>query len=156
MNNTNSNLQKFLESLSQEQLRMLAAIANSMAMGTDNNQEVVHTSGEDVENKVTRIMREIGIPANLKGYEYLRCAIIMVHDDRKCIEKVTKVLYPTIAKKYKTTNYRVERAIRHAIEVAFTHGDQEKLYKYCTCSCHKGKPTNREFIAAIVDWMKHN
>ena len=154
MNNKCSEMiQKFLESLSPEQRGMFVAIAISMAENTDNHQ-VVHTSAEDPEKTVTSIFREIGVPANIKGYQYMRMAILLVYEDPDYIEHVTKRLYPTVAKLYKTTPTRVERAIRHAIEVVFTHGDQENLYKYCTCSCHKGKPTNSEFIAVIVDWMK--
>ena len=102
---------------------------------------------------VTSIIHEIGVPAHIKGYQYLRDAIIMTVEDMDSINAVTKVLYPTVARHYKTTASRVERAIRHAIEVAWDRGDLEVLQKYFgyTVSNAKGKPTNSEFIALIAD-----
>ncbi|MBQ7681392.1 MAG: sporulation transcription factor Spo0A [Oscillibacter sp.] len=102
---------------------------------------------------VTSIIHEIGVPAHIKGYQYLRDAIMMTVEDMDSINAVTKVLYPTVARHYKTTASRVERAIRHAIEVAWDRGDLEVLQKYFgyTVSNAKGKPTNSEFIALIAD-----
>lgn len=102
---------------------------------------------------VTEIIHEIGIPAHIKGYQYLREAIILSIDDLDMINAVTKLLYPTIAKKFNTTSSRVERAIRHAIEVAWDRGDLETLQRFFgyTVSNLKGKPTNSEFIAMIAD-----
>jgi two-component system response regulator (stage 0 sporulation protein A) len=107
----------------------------------------------DLEAVVTEIIHEIGVPAHIKGYQYLREAIILTIQDMDVINAVTKVLYPEVAKRYDTTPSRVERAIRHAIEVAWDRGDIEVLQKYFgyTVSNIKGKPTNSEFIAMIAD-----
>ncbi len=107
----------------------------------------------DLEAVVTDIIHEIGVPAHIKGYQYLREAIILTINDMEMINAVTKVLYPEVARKFNTTPSRVERAIRHAIEVAWDRGDIEVLQKYFgyTVSNIKGKPTNSEFIAMIAD-----
>ena len=107
----------------------------------------------DLEALVTEIIHEIGVPAHIKGYQYLREAIILTIKDMDIINAVTKVLYPEVAKRFSTTPSRVERAIRHAIEVAWDRGDIEVLQKYFgyTVSNIKGKPTNSEFIAMIAD-----
>ncbi len=107
----------------------------------------------DMERQVTAIIHEIGVPAHIKGYQYLREAIIIAVEDMDVINAVTKVLYPEVAKRFNTTASRVERAIRHAIEVAWDRGDLETLQKYFgyTVSNAKGKPTNSEFIAMIAD-----
>ena len=109
----------------------------------------------DLEATVTDIIHEIGVPAHIKGYQYLREAIIITINDMDVINAVTKVLYPTVAKKFGTTPSRVERAIRHAIEVAWDRGDIETLQKFFgyTVSNIKGKPTNSEFIAMIADCL---
>ena len=106
-----------------------------------------------IESMVTNIIHEIGVPAHIKGYQYLREAITLVVNDMDTINAVTKVLYPAVAKKFGTTASRVERAIRHAIEVAWDRGDLETLQKYFgyTVNGAKGKPTNSEFIAMIAD-----
>ncbi|HHY76409.1 MAG TPA: sporulation transcription factor Spo0A [Firmicutes bacterium] len=106
--------------------------------------------------KVTAIMRELGIPAHIKGYLYLRDAIIMVVDRVDLLSKITKELYPAIAQKYTTTPSRVERAIRHAIEVAWDRGNMEFIQKVFghTISQEKGKPTNSEFIAMVADRLR--
>ena len=110
-------------------------------------------SGPDLESMVTDVIHEIGVPAHIKGYQYLREAIILTINDMEMINAVTKVLYPEVARKFDTTPSRVERAIRHAIEVAWDRGDIEVLQKYFgyTVSNIKGKPTNSEFIAMIAD-----
>jgi len=107
----------------------------------------------DLETVVTDIIHEIGVPAHIKGYQYLRQAIILTINDMDIINAVTKVLYPEVAKKFNTTPSRVERAIRHAIEVAWDRGDIEVLQRFFgyTVSNIKGKPTNSEFIAMIAD-----
>lgn len=108
----------------------------------------------DVE--VTNIIREIGIPAHIKGYQYLRDAIMMIINDIELLGAVTKVLYPMIAEKYSTTPSRVERAIRHAIEVAWSRGNMDminRLFGY-TVKLEKGKPTNSEFMAMIADKLR--
>nr|WP_325237785.1 sporulation transcription factor Spo0A [uncultured Oscillibacter sp.] len=106
-----------------------------------------------LRNTVTAVIHEIGVPAHIKGYQYLREAIIIAVNDMEVINAVTKVLYPAVAKRFGTTPSRVERAIRHAIEVAWDRGDLETLQKYFgyTVSNTKGKPTNSEFIAMIAD-----
>ncbi len=110
----------------------------------------------DMESQVTRIIHQIGVPAHIKGYQYLRTAILMTVDDNDVINSVTKILYPTVAKRYATTSSRVERAIRHAIEVAWDRGDIETLNSYFgyTIQQGRGKPTNSEFIAMIADNLR--
>ena len=110
----------------------------------------------NLETDVTEIIHEIGVPAHIKGYQYLRDAIIMSVGDMDMLNSITKILYPTIAKKHQTTPSRVERAIRHAIEVAWSRGKMdtiEELFGY-TVSGGKGKPTNSEFIALIADRIR--
>ena len=109
-----------------------------------------------LEAQVTAIIHEVGVPAHIKGYQYLREAIIIAVNDMDVINAVTKVLYPEVAKRFGTTASRVERAIRHAIEVAWDRGDLETLQKYFgyTVSNAKGKPTNSEFIAMIADRLQ--
>lgn len=110
----------------------------------------------DLEKDVTDMIHEIGVPAHIKGYQYLREAIMMSVKDVDMLGSITKVLYPTIASKYQTTSSRVERAIRHAIEVAWNRGRMEtldSLFGY-TISTGKGKPTNSEFIALIADKIR--
>lgn len=113
-------------------------------------------SEKDLESDVTNIIHEIGVPAHIKGYQYLRDAIMMSVENREVINSITKILYPTIAKMNKTTPSRVERAIRHAIEVAWSRGKMDtidELFGY-TISTGKGKPTNSEFIALIADKIR--
>jgi two-component system response regulator (stage 0 sporulation protein A) len=110
----------------------------------------------NLEVEVTNIMHEIGVPAHIKGYQYLRDAIMMVVKDLDIINSITKQLYPSIAREYNTTPSRVERAIRHAIEVAWSRGQVEaidSLFGY-TVSIGKGKPTNSEFIAMVADKLR--
>jgi two-component system response regulator (stage 0 sporulation protein A) len=110
----------------------------------------------DLEQDVTNMIHEIGVPAHIKGYQYLREAIMMSVEDPTMISSITKILYPTIAKRFTTTPSRVERAIRHAIEVAWSRGRMETLdalFGY-TINTGKGKPTNSEFIALIADKIR--
>ena len=109
-----------------------------------------------IETLVTNIIHEIGVPAHIKGYQYLREAIIIAVNDMDVINAITKVLYPEVAKAFGTTPSRVERAIRHAIEVAWDRGDLDTLQKFFgyTVSNTKGKPTNSEFIALIADKLQ--
>jgi len=134
-----------------QRLRQMA----SLAAGPGNDTAVSHTS-RSLESAVTAIIHDIGVPAHIKGYQYLREAIIMTVEDMDVINAVTKILYPEVAKKFGTTASRVERAIRHAIEVAWDRGDLETLQKYFgyTVSNAKGKPTNSEFIAMIADRLQ--
>ncbi len=113
-------------------------------------------SQHSLETEVTSVIHEIGVPAHIKGYQYLRDAIIMVINDMDVLNSITKQLYPNIAKQYNTTPSRVERAIRHAIEVAWSRGKMDtidKLFGY-TVNNGKGKPTNSEFIALIADRLR--
>ena len=111
---------------------------------------------DDIETQVTQIIHQIGVPAHIKGYQYLRTAILLTVKDSDIINSVTKVLYPSVAKKYATTTSRVERAIRHAIEVAWDRGDVDTLNAYFgyTIQNNRGKPTNSEFIAMIADNLR--
>ena len=111
---------------------------------------------QNLEHDVTQVLHEIGIPAHIKGYQYLRDAIVISVEEQEMLTSVTKILYPTIAKKHKTTPSRVERAIRHAIEVAWSRGKMDtinEIFGY-TVSNGKGKPTNSEFIALIADKIR--
>lgn len=110
----------------------------------------------DLEAQVTKIIHQIGVPAHIKGYQYLRTAIIMAINNTEVINSVTKILYPTVAKQYGTTSSRVERAIRHAIEVAWDRGDLDVLNSFFgyTVQNSRGKPTNSEFIAMIADNLR--
>ncbi|HOJ09093.1 MAG TPA: sporulation transcription factor Spo0A [Clostridiales bacterium] len=120
-----------------------------------NNFNIV-SEKKDIEVEVTNIMHDIGVPAHIKGYQYLRDAIIMVVEDMDIINSITKQLYPAIAKEYETTPSRVERAIRHAIEVAWGRGRIDSInsiFGY-TISVGKGKPTNSEFIAMVADKLR--
>jgi len=110
----------------------------------------------DIETQVTKVIHQIGVPAHIKGYQYLRTAIMMAIKDSDIINSVTKVLYPSVAKQYSTTSSRVERAIRHAIEVAWDRGDIDTLNSYFgyTIQNNRGKPTNSEFIAMIADNLR--
>ncbi len=114
------------------------------------------TDKTSIETMVTGIIHEIGVPAHIKGYQYLREAIIIAVEDMDVINAITKVLYPQVAKTFQTTPSRVERAIRHAIEVAWDRGDLDTLQRFFgyTVSNTKGKPTNSEFIALIADKLQ--
>ena len=114
------------------------------------------TDKTSIESMVTGIIHEIGVPAHIKGYQYLREAIIIAVGDMDVINAITKVLYPQVAKTFQTTPSRVERAIRHAIEVAWDRGDLDTLQRFFgyTVSNTKGKPTNSEFIALIADKLQ--
>ena len=126
--------------------------------GGDNVRQlpVRRTDKTSIESLVTGIIHEIGVPAHIKGYQYLREAIIIAVNDMDVINAITKVLYPQVAKTFQTTPSRVERAIRHAIEVAWDRGDLDTLQRFFgyTVSNTKGKPTNSEFIALIADKLQ--
>lgn len=120
------------------------------------NENRPERGSASLEADVTDIIHEIGVPAHIKGYQYLRDAIILSVNDMEMLNSITKILYPTIAKKHQTTPSRVERAIRHAIEVAWSRGKMDTidaLFGY-TVSTGKGKPTNSEFIALIADKIR--
>ena len=121
-----------------------------------NNILKMNGADNSLEVTVSEIMHQIGVPAHIKGYQYLREAIILAVNDDEIMNSVTKLLYPTVAKTYKTTASRVERAIRHAIEVAWDRGDVDVLSSYFgyTIQNSRGKPTNSEFIAMISDKLR--
>ncbi len=120
------------------------------------NPAIQRSDKAGIEAMVTGIIHEIGVPAHIKGYQYLREAIIIAVNDMDVINAITKVLYPQVAKTFQTTPSRVERAIRHAIEVAWDRGDLDTLQRFFgyTVSNTKGKPTNSEFIALIADKLQ--
>lgn len=118
--------------------------------------DIANMNEVDLERYVTKIMLDMGIPAHLKGYHYLREAIILSGKDMEAVSSVTKLLYPTVAKRFKTTDQKVERAIRNAIEVSWTRGNVdtfEELFGY-SVSTGKGRPTNSEYIARIADKIR--
>ena len=110
----------------------------------------------DLEAEITHVMHEVGVPAHIKGYLYLRESIDMIYHEIELLGSITKTLYPDVAKKYKTTSSRVERAIRHAIEVAWSRGNVDAISKIFgfTVNVNKSKPTNSEFIAMIADRLR--
>lgn len=128
----------------------------SESRGTVSTLNVQASAPKNLEVEVTKVIHEIGVPAHVKGYQYLRDAIMLVVEEINYLGAVTKELYPTIAQKYDTTPSRVERAIRHAIELAWDRGDLDKINKFFgyTISGEKGKPTNSEFIAIIADRLR--
>jgi two-component system response regulator (stage 0 sporulation protein A) len=130
---------------------------NSNSMGNKvNNGLPPVTRGKNLDANITAIIHEIGVPAHIKGYQYLREAITMVYNNIEILGSITKTLYPAIADKFKTTPSRVERAIRHAIEVAWTRGNIDSishLFGY-TINISKSKPTNSEFIAMVADKLR--
>lgn len=137
-------------------------LAERIAKLTSNNPDltVIHSfnnnRSSDLELMITEIIHQIGVPAHIKGYHYIREAIMLAVNNADIINSVTKQLYPAIAKKYQTTSSRVERAIRHAIEVAWDRGDIDVLNSYFGYTIHneRGKPTNSEFIAMIADKLR--
>ena len=142
-----------MESLCQHIKTLVQNRKNAQAPITEEEDE---NKTPDIETQVTRIIHQIGVPAHIKGYQYLRTAILLTVKDSDIINSVTKVLYPSVAKKYQTTTSRVERAIRHAIEVAWDRGDVDTLNSYFgyTIQNNRGKPTNSEFIAMIADNLR--
>ena len=139
------------------ELNILASMINKLCTWNENKNEKPTFSKEDqLEKIISSIMRQIGVPAHIKGYEYLRQAIVLTVKDPELMHAVTKSLYPTVAKTNSTTSSRVERAIRHAIEVAWDRGDVDVLSSYFgyTIQNSRGKPTNSEFIAMISDKLR--
>ena len=134
----------------------LAERLEELRGGQDRKSQPRQTGKPSIEAMVTSIIHEIGVPAHIKGYQYLREAIIIAVNDMDVINAITKVLYPQVAKTFQTTPSRVERAIRHAIEVAWDRGDLDTLQRFFgyTVSNTKGKPTNSEFIALIADKLQ--
>lgn len=143
-----------------EQIRNVFGIGllpkNNMVNNNLSQAVIQPRANKSLDASITNIIHEIGVPAHIKGYMYLRDAISMVYNDIELLGSITKVLYPDIAKKYNTTASRVERAIRHAIEVAWSRGNIESisnLFGY-TVSMSKAKPTNSEFIAMVADKLR--
>lgn len=137
-------------------IQMMNMNKNLISEEEAKEQEADIYSENSIENDVTAIIRDLGIPAHIKGYQYIREGIMMAINDMNMLNYITKLLYPNIAKKYKTTSSSVERAIRHAIEVAWSRGKIEvieEMFGY-TVSAGKGKPTNSEFIALIADKLR--
>ena len=131
-------------------------VKRSISFAGDGELKSSQDDPADLKQEITNIIHEIGVPAHIKGYQYLRDAIMMSVNDNEMLNSITKLLYPSIAKRHKTTPSRVERAIRHAIEVAWSRGKMDtidELFGY-TVSNGKGKPTNSEFVALIADKIR--
>ena len=137
---------------------VLAERIRSLYISSNRSSSSSDSKNSNLEVVITDIIHQIGVPAHIKGYHYLREAIIMAVNDIEIMNSVTKCLYPSVAKKHGTTSSRVERAIRHAIEVAWDRGDVDLLNSYFGYTIHssKGKPTNSEFIALIADKLRVN
>lgn len=135
---------------------ILAERIRSLCINVNYNKISEDKTSSNLEIVITDIIHQIGVPAHIKGYHYLREAIMMAVSDIEIMNSVTKCLYPSVAKKHGTTSSRVERAIRHAIEVAWDRGDVDVLNSYFGYTIHsgKGKPTNSEFIALIADKLR--
>ncbi|MDF2680958.1 MAG: sporulation transcription factor Spo0A [Brevibacillus sp.] len=145
-----------MEVLAQRIRQMITSKATSNFVTSVKQQAPLAVRGRNLDASITSIIHEIGVPAHIKGYLYLREAITMVYNDVELLGSITKVLYPDIAKKFNTTASRVERAIRHAIEVAWSRGNLDSissLFGY-TISNTKAKPTNSEFIAMVADKLR--
>ena len=148
----NTNTKKILATITPEQWAAIAEYANENVIA----EKSISTTDyrRNIYLKVTNIMKEIGLPANIKGYHYFRAAVVLVYEDRSYVDSITKKLYPKIAKDFDTTPTRVERAIRHAIEHVCSVGDIDVIDKYFTYSASSGKPTNSEAIAGLAEYLK--
>jgi len=135
---------------------VLASRIRQLSEGLQVNQYITSVKPKNLDVAVTNIIHEMGVPAHIKGYHYLRDAILMVINEINLLGAVTKELYPMIAQKYQTTPSRVERAIRHAIELAWDRGNVEMMTKFFgyTINLERGKPTNSEFIAMVADKLR--
>ena len=134
----------------------VAVRGNTRHLKGENILEIAAVNDFELERYITNIMLDIGVPAHLKGYHYLRDAILLSGRDMEVVSSVTKLLYPTIAKRFKTTDQKVERAIRNAIEVSWTRGNEEtfeKMFGYSAAS-GRNRPTNSEYIARIADSIR--
>lgn len=125
-------------------------------MQTYRSESVDYESTYNLEHHITEVLKDLGVPSNLSGYDYLLCAIDMCVEDKTILRCVTRCLYPELAKRYGTTPNSVERAIRHAIEVAWVRGDLDVLKQYFgnTISSSKGKPTNSEFLSCVANCLR--
>lgn len=145
-----------IREVSGQKKSFLQPSSNQSSYLSSTHQLEARGGGQNLDASITSIIHEIGVPAHIKGYMYLREAITMVYNDIELLGSITKVLYPDIAKKFNTTSSRVERAIRHAIEVAWSRGNIDSissLFGY-TVSHTKAKPTNSEFIAMVADKLR--
>lgn len=145
-----NNLGKTVQSLLKEASSNLFGVSYNLKAQKNNSDE------KTLDTEITELLHEIGVPAHIKGYMYLRESITMVYNDVEILGGITKILYPTVARKFKTTSSRVERAIRHSIEVAWNRGNVDaisQIFAY-TISYNKSKPTNSEFIAMIADKLR--
>jgi len=152
---------EFVDKLLNENEHLKAQLDQYQSQGIDHTKAIFGainqmTEGFDLETEITYMLHEVGVPAHIKGYLYLREAIAMVYHEIELLGAITIILYPDIAKKYKTTSSRVERAIRHAIEVAWSRGNVEAISKIFanTVNSNKSKPINSEFIAMIADRLR--
>lgn len=149
---------KVLSTLSDDEWRRIEqAISNKPKLKEERKAGAEQISYDEKEKKVTEVLKMLGIPSNIKGYAYTRRAVLLVIDDsEKYISAMTKILYPSLAQEFKTTSSRVERAMRHAIEIAWERGNmeiQEKIFCYAV-SPGRGKPTNSEFTACVAEYVK--
>ena len=151
----NQKLKNFLANLDESELKELG-VTKIHPMSASNAAPAVASTHDSLDIKISEILQLIGVPAHIKGYPYLRAAISIVTEQPAMMDAVTKALYPTVAEKFDTTPTRVERAIRHAIEVAFTRGNPDvfnKIFAH-TISSHKGKATNSEFVSMLADHIR--
>lgn len=149
---------KVLSTLSDEEWeKIVQVISNQAEFKEEAEVGVKRISYTEKEKRVTEVLKNLGIPSHIKGYAYVKKAILLIiEDSEKYISSITKELYPTIAQEFKTTSSRVERAIRHAVDVAWERGNieiQEKIFGY-SVSPGKGKPTNSELLAGIAEYVK--
>lgn len=144
-------LRRIPDSEWEELMKILKSQTEKEVVSTEN--PICKNLSTHYEGRVYQLLKELGIPASIKGYSYVRRAILLSIENPEMIDKITRRLYPTIAKEFDTTPSRVERAIRHAIEISFNRGDQDKLHEIFgySYSSLRGRPTNSEFIAEIVD-----
>ncbi len=149
-------LKPFNMDLLSERIRQLSVSDNGSREKKYESKPKKQVTSGNLESEITNILHEIGIPAHIKGYQYLREAILMVIREIEILGAITKVLYPRIAEKYNTTPSRVERAIRHAIEVAWSRNNVETIKRFFgyTINTERGKPTNSEFIALVADKLR--
>lgn len=156
-----SNVEEVLSTITVEQWKAIMAFACGRADGKE--EAVQAKEGENsrsdkvevtIQQRVTKLLHDVSCPSHIKGYRYLKEAVILTYEDETYIEAVTKALYPEVAKKFHTTGSRVERAIRHAMECMFTNGDMNVLTSVFTWNPNRDKPTNAEAIACMVEYLK--
>ena len=162
MYNINEETARILDTITPEQWRAIKAISaeRSAGMGifpmTKESNKILVLKSKDISSRVTELLHIMGAKPNIKGYRYLREAVILVYNDWNYMDAITKALYPDIAKKFDTTGSRVERSIRHSMEVIFQCTNIEVLTSVFSCNPCSRKPTNSEAIACMVEYLKHN